>query len=133
MNGVHRVVAIMVLIEKLGDDLGDEYVVINIGKDVRFADEIKQKTGKMDSFKIKAWGKSISLGVRLANDAVSQDFPAFKIGAVCIGTEPGVEIPDRPGENDVDAGENTSHQECAKPEKRITRAISWIEIQLEKK
>jgi DNA-binding protein len=122
----------MVLIEKLGDDLGDEYVVINIVKGVRFTDEIKQKAGKMDSFKIKAWGKSISLGVRLANDAVNQHVPAFKIGAVSIGTEPGVEIPDRHEENDEDAGENTSYQEGANPEKRVTRAISWIEIQLEK-
>src|SRR5512137_2888871 len=83
----------MVLIEHLGDDLGDDYVVINISKDVRFADEIKKRAEAKNKVKIKAWGKTISLAVRLALEAVEGDLNSFKIGSVMIGTEKDVEIP----------------------------------------
>jgi DNA-binding protein len=126
----------MVLIEHLGDDLGEDYVVINISKDVRFADEIKKRAEAKNRVVIKAWGKAISLAVRLALSAVELDLPGFKIGTVIIGTEKDVEIPARPRSRDQDTDDEdhdaVEGKEGHAGDERITKAMSWMEIAIEK-
>ncbi|HME52359.1 MAG TPA: hypothetical protein VKM55_09090 [Candidatus Lokiarchaeia archaeon] len=121
----------MVLVENLGDELGDEYVVINIGKNVKFIDQIKENIEKKDRIIIKAWGKAIALGVKLALQTI-EAFQGLTIGNVSIGTEQAVEIPviqreirKKPA---VDAGESKSDE----GQGRVIRAMSWIEIPIEK-
>lgn len=63
------------LLKHPGDDLGKDYVVINISKDVRFADEIKKRAEANKRIKIKAWDKAISLAVQLALTAIELNLP----------------------------------------------------------
>lgn len=135
-TGCSSVYVTMVLIEHLGDELGKDYVVINISKDVRFADEIKKRAEVNNRVIIKAWGKTISLAVRLALSAIDTDLPEFKIGSVTIGTEKDVEIPARPGDRFHD-GTVENHETVEKKQEqagveRVTKAMSWMEITIEK-
>lgn len=115
----------MVLIENLGDDLGEEFVVINISRDVRFYDEIVEKASQRDNFKIKAWGKAISLAVRLALQTIEEQITDFSIGEVSIGTEKDVELKRR-------KGHRGNRKDDADSQDRIKRALSWIEIEVSK-
>lgn len=121
----------MVLVENLGDDLGDEYVVINIGKNVKFIDQIKESIDKNGQIIIKAWGKAISLGVKLALQSV-EDVLGLAIGNVSIGTEPAVEIPAIPYKNRKMAMTNSEKSANKETQERVTRAMSWIEIPIVK-
>jgi DNA-binding protein len=126
----------MVPIEHLGDDLGEDYVVIAISRDMRLADEIKKRAEANNRVKIKAWGKTISIAVRLALAAIAVDLPVFKIGAITIGTEEGVEIPAKPRSRfqdapDADPDAGAGEQGNA-GEKRVTKAMSWVETAIEK-
>nr|MDO8109977.1 hypothetical protein [Candidatus Sigynarchaeota archaeon] len=123
----------MVLVENLGDGLSSEYVAINISKDVKFIDEIEKKLETMNEIKIKAWGKAISLAVRLALQVVEKEALDFKIDLVRIGTEPDVEIPKTrfPDDKENDEGAAGKNEPGGQP--RVKRAMSWIEIALKKK
>ncbi|MHA1793220.1 MAG: hypothetical protein ACTSVI_11285 [Promethearchaeota archaeon] len=99
----------MVLLENLGEELGDEYILVKINRDVRFMDEIKEKAEKVSEMKIRAWGNAINLAVRLALEAVESEIPDFSIGDISIGTQEDVEM-----------------------KNGRSRPLSWIEIELKK-
>ena len=80
------------MLDDLGAELGDEYILIKINRDVRFIEEIKEKATNSDEFRLKAWGTAINLAVRIAALAVQEDIPNFSIDNVEIGTEEGVEM-----------------------------------------
>ena len=121
----------MVLVEHLGDELGENYVVINIGRDVKFIDQIKESIENQGNVIIKAWGKAISLGAKLALQSV-EEIKGLAIGHVSIGTEPAVEIPVTPRKNRDLANMIATEPAVNESIERITRAMSWIEIPLEK-
>jgi hypothetical protein len=121
----------MVLVEKLGDDLSEGYVVINIGKNVKFIDRIKENIDKHSRTIIKAWGTAISLGTKLALQSV-EEINGLTIGHVSIGTEPGVEIPVTPRKYRTIPREHAEQIMAGETTDRVIKAMSWIEIPLEK-
>ena len=121
----------MVLVENLGDDLGEKYVVINIGRNVKFIDQIKESIEKMGHVIIKAWGKAISLGVKLALQSV-ENIDGLAVGHVTIGTEPTVEIPVTPRKNRNSPDNDAEEKAINEMTERVIKAMSWIEIPLEK-
>ena len=99
----------MVRLEELGNDLDPSYVVVRIDRDVKFMDEIVEKAQKLSEFKIKAWGNTINLAVRLALEASDDVLDGYSIEHVDIGTRDDVEM--RTGK---------------------VRPLSWMEISLKR-
>ncbi|MBD3185593.1 hypothetical protein GF325_02095 [Candidatus Bathyarchaeota archaeon] len=82
----------MVLLQELGNNLDDRHVLVRIDRDVRFKDEIKEKSKEMHEIVLQAWGNSINLAVRLALEAVASELDGFHVEDVKIGTQEDVEL-----------------------------------------
>ena len=103
----------MVLSEDLGNDLGDEFVIVNVVRKVHFLEEIQEKLAARPSVVLKGWGKGIILAVKLALQSVGGSCTnAREIGNIRIGTEEHVQVRTK--------GEKTGT--------RVTKSLSWIEI-----
>ena len=98
---------------------------------MKFIDQIKESIENKGQTIIKAWGKAISLGVKLALQAI-EEIHGLSIGHVSIGTEASVEIPVKPGKNRDIAKTIVTDQADDEIARRVTRAMSWIEIPLDK-